>query len=250
MIKELWEKILKLFGKKTQTTEKEYKVNNDYALQYEDILNTNLTAVFSNKLASLVVDESTLEISANNKRAEALSKVLDQVDKDKKKIVSRILGTGGIVLLPYIYDNEVYYNKVSQNRFSINKKQGQTLIDVTILADMLKVGYTEQYRWTDYVIENDNLRIINRYTDDKGKPIEKPSYWEDIVDEVFIPNVEKLPLAYIKSPVDNRLTADLYGVPITYGCDNTIKKILNTLNQIEREYDLKEVFVRCRHNNV
>lgn len=243
MIGKLWESILKLFGKKTQTSDKEYERNSDFANEYEDIFNTNITAIFAGKLAGFVTDESILEIVRENKRAEVLDDILEQVDKDKKKIVSRILGTGGIVLLPYIYENKVYYNKVAQNRFSINRKQGQIITDATILADMLKIGYTTQYRWTDYKLENSNLVIENRYTNDKGTPISKPTFWESIEDTVIIPNVERLPLAYIKSPIDNRLTTDLYGVPVTYGSSKTMNKILRTLEQIEREYDLKEAFV-------
>ena len=42
---------------------------------------------------------------------------------------------------------------------------------------------------------------------------------------------------------ENRKENDDYGVPITYECKKQISKIMHTLRQIEREFDLKEVFV-------
>ena len=48
---------------------------------------------------------------------------------------------------------------------------------------------------------------------------------------------------YVKSPVNNRKTDDKYGVPITYGCEATIKEIKETMKQLYREYKLKEAFV-------
>lgn len=242
-MKRLWEMILKLFKKESQSTENEYKANDDYVLEYENVLNTNLTAIFANRLADYTTDESTLEIARDNKRAELLDEILDEVEADKKKITARIFGTGGIVLLPFVQNGKLYYSKVAQNRLSINKKIGSELKDITILADKYKQGYKEYYRWTDYRLDGNRLYIENRYTNEEGRRITKPTLWENVVDIITIPNVNKIPIAYIKSPIDNRLTNDVYGVPITYGARNTILKILNTLEQIEREFTAKEVFV-------
>jgi hypothetical protein len=247
MFKTIWQKILSIFNKTTQTTSDEYAENDRYAIQYESTRDINITAMFSNKLANYVTDESVMSIDGDNKRAELLNEILKSVLKDKKKIVSRIFGTGGITLVPYVKQGKLYYDKISQNRLSINEKLGDYIIDATILADVKVVNKgmitTTYYRWTDYKIIDNALVIEQRYTIDNGTKIEKPIFWVDINDKFVIPNVEKVPFAYIKSPIDNRLTSDLYGVPITYGCENTIRKILHTLEQIEREFDLKEAFV-------
>ena len=66
--------------------------------------------------------------------------------------------------------------------------------------------------------------------------------WGNIKD-IAISNVDKMPFLFLKSPIDNRKDNDSYGVPITYGCDKQIKEIKETLNQILKEYGLKETFV-------
>ena len=66
--------------------------------------------------------------------------------------------------------------------------------------------------------------------------------WSNIKD-ISITNVDKMPFMYIKSPIDNRREMDKYGAPITYGCDKQIEKIMKDLEQIDREYGLKEAFV-------
>lgn len=247
MFKTIWEKILSLFNKTTQTSDKEFSDNDRYAVQFESTRDVNVTAMFSNQMANYVCNDSILAIEHNNKRAELLDNILQQVWEDSNKIVSRIFGTGGIVLVPYVQDGELFYDKISQNRLAINQKRGNKIVDATILADTHIVNNalttSIYHRWTDYKIENGNLYITQRYTNDKGTKIKKIDYWKDVQDEIVIPNVDRVPFGYLKSPVDNRITADLYGVPITYGCDKTIRKILHTLDEIEREFDLKEAFV-------
>lgn len=247
MIKTLWIKILSMFGKGTQSTSTEYADNDKYAIEYESTNGINITAMFAEKMARLVVDESVISIEVDNKRAEILNDILQELVKEKRKATSRIFGTGGIVLVPFVKGGKLYYNKISQNRLSINQMIGSLIVDATILADSKTVakGYTTvtYHRWTDYKVINNNLVIEQRYTTDDGSTTAKPEFWSEINDLFIIPNVDRVAFAYIKSPVDNRTTSDLYGVPITYGCGRTIRRILNTLEQIEREFDLKEAFV-------
>ena len=247
MLKGIWDRILSIFGIKTSTTNKEYYDNDYYAKNYESIRNINFTSIFSNKLANYVCNDSQITIDENNKRAELLKNILKNVDDRKKRIVSRAFGLGGVVLVPRVQNGEIDFDLVPQNRLSINEKVGNKIKKATILADV----YNEKsyfdiktyFRWTDYSIENNNLYIRQRYTDKDGQKIDKPIYWEDVEDEIMMPNVDRVPFGYFKSPVDNRRTSDNYGVPITYGCEETIEEIRECLMQIKREFKLKECFV-------
>ena len=247
MFKSLWIKILSLFDKKTSTTNKEFRNNELYAIQYESIRDVNITAMFSNKMSNFTVNGSSVEVEEKNKRGEILNDILQQVWKEKKKITARCYGTGGVALVPYVQSETLMYDIVAQSRLSINKIISEKIVDATLLADTYVVNNAlttdTYYRWADYKIENNNLYIIQRYTDSEGNKINKLEYWENVKDEIVIPNVDRVSIAYIKSPVDNRLTNGIYGVPITYGCSKTINRIMDTLNQIDREYDLKEAFV-------
>ncbi len=172
-----------------------------------------------------------------------MQKVLKKLKKKLKKVVSRGLGTGGILVVPYVARDKLYFNIITQSRLIINKKNGDDIVDCTILAEHIVRDQRNYYRWADYTLENGNLYIKYRATMENSPiSMETISEWGNIQD-IAITNIERMPFMFIKSPIDNRRENDDYGVPITYGCDKQISKIKKTLQQIDREYELKEAFV-------
>ena len=246
-IKNLWNKILSLFSRKTSTTDQEYQENERYLMQYQNIRDINYNAIFSTKLSNYCANESSIIVEGENKRAKYISEKAEEIWEDRKRIFNRMLGTGGVFVIPFYANREMQYTIVPQFRVSINKMIGKRLTNITLLADVYieKNGFNKKiyYRWTDYIVENNILKIQQRYTDENGSPVLKPEIWASIEDEFVISNVEKITAGYFKSPIDNRQNTDDYGVPITYGCDATIKEIKDTLKQIIIEFKSKEVFV-------
>jgi len=247
-IKNLWDKILAIFGIKTQTPDQQYKYNEFYNNTYEDIKRINYNSIFANKLSNYVSNESTISIEPTSERAKLLNSIVEKVDKQKKRIVNRMLGTGGVVLVPYIYDKEVLFNVIPQFRLSINEIHGEKITNATLLADVktVKDGHLTHtyYRWQNELVKGKSLVITQKYTDENGGEIPKPEIYSDIKqDKIVIPNVDRCLFGYFKSPVDNRKAVDYYGVPVTYGCGSTINEIYETLEQIRREFHLKEAFV-------
>lgn len=243
MFMKFWNKILALFGKKQLPDDMLMQTNDKFTYDYENINGINFTAIFANKLANITISDSNIDVVGDNKRAELLQETLKRLKKKLKKIVARDLGTGGVLVIPYVNRNKIYFNIITQNRFSINKMIGDDIVDCTIMAEHIERNREHYYRWADYTLENNNLYIRYRSTLD-GEPIEMTLIpeWENIED-ISITNVDKMPFMYIKSPIDNRKELDKYGAPITYGCDKQIAKIMNDLEQIDREYSLKEAFV-------
>lgn len=243
MFMKFWNKILALFGKKQLPDDMLMQTNDKFTYDYENINGINFTAIFANKLANITISDSNIDVVGDNKRAELLQETLKRLKKKLKKIVARDLGTGGVLVIPYVNRNKIYFNIITQNRFSINKMIGDDIVDCTIMAEYIERNREHYYRWADYTLENNNLYIRYRSTLD-GEPIEMTLIpeWENIED-ISITNVDKMPFMYIKSPIDNRKEMDKYGAPITYGCDKQIAKIMNDLEQIDREYSLKEAFV-------
>ena len=231
----------------TETTEREIDKNQKYAKDYRRTDDINFNAIFSNKLANYVISDSTFNIEGNNKRVDLLSKIGQSMWKKMKKITSMGFGYGGVLLVPYSKNGKLYYNIVSQDRLSINKMDGELITGATILAEIkvvtTPISKTTYMRWTDYVVENNNITITQRYTNDKQQVIPTPSFWKDINTTLGFTNVDRCLFGYIKSPINNRISNDKYGVPITFGCDAIINEILDCLDQIEREYELKQVFV-------
>ena len=240
MFENIIEWIKGLFGgSKSATSNKQQSENQKYADEYTDTSKINFNAVFSNKLATLATSDSTVEISADNKRAELLNNCLNDVWRKIKKITSAMLGVGGCVLVPYVKDGKILYNVVTQNRLIINNRDGEKIINATLLADSMSINNTVYYRFTNYRIENNTLYITNKTTNATGG-VAIVEQWKDIPD-VAISNVDRVLFAFLKSPIDNRKSADDYGVPITYGCKEIVDDIRNCLEQIRDEYNLKEV---------
>lgn len=239
----MWNKILALFGKKQVINDKRLLDNEEFTYEYEDIKDINFTAIFANKLANYTVSDSNIDVIGDSPRAILLNDVLKRLKKQLKKAVSRDLGTGGVLVIPYVTRNKIYFNILSQNRFIINKRVGEDIIDCTVMAEHIVKDDEHYYRWADYTLQDGNLYIKYHATNEDTKiDMKSIAEWANIED-MSITNVEKMPFMYIKSPADNRHENSDYGVPITFGCKTQINKIKHTLEQIEREFDLKEVFV-------
>lgn len=255
MLKSIWIWILtNVFKVKTETKTVEVEENQKFAHDYERIDGINFSSIFSNKLANYVVNDSTLNITGENERVDLLNKVGQSMWKKGKKFTSMAFGYGGVFIVPYVKRNKIYYSIVPQSRVTIDSVDGDLITGATILAERKEItnaiGQTKVYlRWTNYRlqttknIDESNIIIEQKFSDETGKEIPTPEFWKNIMIKQVIRNVDRVLFGYIKSPINNRKTNDKYGVPITYGCDETIKEIKDTMKQMCREYHLKEPFV-------
>ena len=249
MLSKIWTWILeKIFHVSTETKQKDVEDNTKYAFEYERIDDINFNAIFSNKLANYVVNDSNMNITGTNARVETLNKIGQSLWKKAKKLTSMSFGYGGLFIVPYVKGSKEYYTLVPQSRVTIDSTDGDLITGATILAERKEItksiGSTKIYiRWTNYRLENGNCIIEQKFTDETGKEIPTPDFWQNILLKQTISGVDRVLLGYIKSPISNRKSNDKYGVPICYGCDSTIIEIKDTMKQLSREYKLKEPFV-------
>ena len=236
-----------VFKVQTETKSKDIEDNQKYADEYERIDDINFNSIFSNKLANYVVNDSNMNITGENARVELLNKTCGSMWKKVKKIVSMGFGYGGVIIVPYVKGGKEYYSVVPQNRLTIDSTDGDLITGATVLAEKKvitgAINQTVYLRWTNYKVENGNITITQQFSDEKGNKIPVPEFWKNIMEVQIIPDVDRVLFGYIKSPINNRKAGDLYGVPITYGCEDTINEIRTTLKQLAREYKLKEPFV-------
>ena len=236
-----------VFKIKTQTKAREIDDNQKYASEYERIDDINYNAIFSNKLANYVINDSTMDITGENARVDLLNKMGQSMWKKAKKMTSMGFGDGGVIIVPYVRGGKIYYNLVPQNRVTIDEVDGDLITGATVLAEKKTIGGSldskTYMRWTNYQVKNGNITITQQFSDEKGNKIPAPEFWKNIQEVQVITGVDRVLFGYLKSPVNNRNASDTYGVPITYGCDATINEIKETLKQMVREYDLKQAFV-------
>lgn len=238
MLRTLLQYILRLFGvEKSNTTDEQLSENRRYADDFAAADKINFTAIFAARLTTLAVSESSADIAGDNSRVVFLDDCLCAVWRRIKRISSRMLGTGGCALVPYVQDGAIYFDILPQERIMIHRKQGDRIMAATVLADSIKQGSQKYYRWVDYRVEKQVLSIVNRVTDEGGRDA-YVEQWAGIADRA-ISGVDRVLFAYFRSPVDNRREGDYYGVPVTYGCESIIEEIFECFGQIKREYSQK-----------
>ena len=249
MLKNIFLWILeKVFKVKTETKQTEIQDNEKYAVEYERIDEINFSAIFSNKLANYVINDSNINIIGENDRVKLLDMTAQSMWKKAKKITSMAFGYGGVFLVPYVKKGKLYYSIVSQDRVTIDMTEGDLITGATILAEKKQVtqsmGNVKTYlRWTNYRLKEGNLVIEQKFSDETGHPVDTPDFWKNIMLKQTITNVDRVLFGYCKSPINNRKANDKYGVPITYGCESTIAEIKETMKQILDEYRAKKTFI-------
>ena len=121
-----------------------------------------------------------------------------------------------------------------------HRHAGRAITAATVLAGRAEVDGHTYYRWTAYALENGVQTISTRVTDASGHvvPPETAPQWAGLAGEVAIAGVERLTLAFLRSPADDRREGGVYGVPITYGCEALMREIGEHMRLIGREYRL------------
>jgi lambda repressor-like predicted transcriptional regulator len=127
--------------------------NVQYARQYEDAARMNITALFASRLATLAVTESGVTVEGENTRV--LQNAVADVWRESKKLVARILGTGGAVIVPYCVNGQVYGSIVGQERLVILNTRGHSITEAVLVADSVKAERNTVYRLAHYCLRAD-----------------------------------------------------------------------------------------------
>lgn len=239
-LKSLIDAIMRIFG---YTHKQEQADNSDY-LQTRKISFTNIIA---KKVANKALCDSKFEVLGTTDRAKFLNSCLKYLSSNINTVITSMLGNGGVAVIPYMVDGEIYFNKVTQDKIIVEKIAGNKIKDCTIIADVYeeKGSAEKYYRNIRYFIENGKLNIINFATrEDTPVPLSRVKEWADIPQQIVIDGVNSMPFAFFRCPIDSKgQNLQVKGVPITYGCDATIKELHELLDQIRYEYGEKEVKV-------
>lgn len=251
MFQNLIQWVRSLFGKIVgQRTQHQMMKADEYKRTYEEIIGTSFTAIFSDALANKAVNDCNMTVTDANDgesaRSAFISSVLSVVWDNIKWITSQSLGKGGKFLIPYWESDKVYVYAVDQSRAAINKVRGDgAIISFSVIAEMAEIKGNYYARIIDYTINENTLSIKTRIINTSGGEV---SYdiapeWASITPEITIGNVDRVPVGFLKCPKDSRREDEWYGVPITYGCGDTIRQLNELIVQIESEYKLKKAFV-------
>lgn len=248
--------IQELFGINPQQSDEALTEAERDAQRYFDITAENMTAAVANTLATLAFGDADITISSgddamvsNTARVDALDKMMRREWGNAKRNVAAALGVGMIATIPYSVDTgagrRIYTSTVTRDRLYITGVQGDEITQCVVLADAFEdADGATYYRWTSYSVEGGTYTIRNKATEGGSEiPLTSVERWAGIPEEVQIAGVERLPIGIFRCPTANRRPDDITGVPITFGCDATLRKIAQTFEDIETEFRLKKVRV-------
>jgi len=237
----MWQRFvewIKSFFKRTP----EPGVETSYAAKYEDITGENVTATMSNALASKVYGDSTFQIDGEGKRVEMLRSLLDPLwEDDLPWITAQAFGKGGMVLVPTVTGGEVVISAANQERLYITGRRGRKAVSAVLLAESVIIDKEEYQRWMYYALDENGSQMIQTVVtncDGVSIPFETVPAWADIEPEITIGGTDRLLIAFIKCPRDNRKELKAYGVPISYGAEREIVEAVEHYNIYRREYKL------------
>ncbi len=215
---------------------------------YCDTSKENIIAIVANALSSFVVSDLDISITGDSKRAKMLQEITDRYFNKLKARTADCLGTGLLVSIPYsaVVGNQrkIFIDSVMKDRFFITGISGDVITSCTVVADYKVIREHKYIRFTDYSLDGNTYVIKQRAVRDSSQiSLDALPDWKGIPEEIRIGGVDRLPIGIMRCPTSNRRPDTPDGVPVTYGCGATLKKIENTLTQIEKEYEKKEATI-------
>lgn len=237
---DIFSKIAKRFG--FELTTKTETVNDFY-----DVNNISMTAVMSDRIATLTLAESSVDVEGTSERAKELNSIATNLFEitSKETIVAQ-LGTGDCLIVP-VTDGKYYGADIIENRdFYITNSIGGKIIGVVIKRDsIVKDNHTyERYEY-QALEELDGVTVCFirqiAYKDDKEIDLNSVQEWMYVPKEQYITNVDRLLLGRFKCPTVNRENINsTQGVPITYGLSVAVEKAKESYMRFNEEYKKKE----------
>lgn len=209
----------------------------------------NPTAIGSNVVANIAIDDSDIIIDGENARADAIRNLKEYYTDEFQNAVAEIcLGTGDAIVRPYTDGKYIGLNVIGNDKFIITECIGTHIKGVIMLLDEYTKNNKTYRLFESQTLKEDNenksLVYVRRfaYVDDKETSLLNTS-WKDIQkEETIIAN--QLLLGRYKCPTINRDNYNsVNGVPITFGCEDIISTIQNKYKQYNEEFDQKQSLI-------
>ena len=177
-----------------------------------EIKSLNLGAAVSSEMARLVTIEMESLIEGSP-RAEYLQQEYDRVLDIVRQKVELGLAKGGIVLKPYVNDDEVLIDYVQAESFFPITISNNGVVTEAVFVDRLKKGDQLYYNKLEYhKFDKSNEYIYSQLFKSSSAnilgtkvPLQSLPEYEQIVDEITFTGLEKPLFAYFKNPMSNTI---------------------------------------------
>ena len=235
MLEKLREWIMRMMGIKMEEMPSE---PDRHRIAYETAKEENITATIAAKLAMLTFADSVSTVDGDGMRAEMIEGILMNLWNDGAKIAAQCMGKGGKVIMPFVHDGHIDITIGDQTRLAIRRMDGSRILAASIILSSWTHDDKLYYLLADYDVRGDVHTIRYKATDSEGNEVELHALepWAEIEPEIVIRGVDRVLLGFLRCPRDNRKENQTYGVPITFGAENSIRELMEHMKIYRREF--------------
>lgn len=206
----------------------------------DDLVHISYLDIAASKITNLSCVEATNEIKYESSLCAPLENISNTLQRLKSDIAHGALTKGGFYTVPYFDDSgTLRIMPLNSDYVRILKREGEQLRDVLIALETFTAKNGSIYflirRHT--LDANGNLQITYFATQNGGAlnniPPFLPEHWKYCVENSEAYNgVNHIGFGYYRSPVNSRGIPTVEGVPMDFGCADTINK-LRELDKLE-----------------
>lgn len=218
---------------------------------YSKVDTISWTATIANRLATLTMLDSGINVEGDNKRGAYIDHFTQDYVDDRMAVASEVsLGTGDCLIKPYTDGVRIGVDIIENERFRVCESIGNFIKSCVILADHIKDNMGTEFVRIEtqrlQTIQNTSILFIyqNAYKNNIEVPLSSVETWAGIKPEEYIPNVDRMLFGRYKCPTVNRSDINgVNGVKVTFGLDEVMQKAVEAYNRFNTEYEIKESFI-------
>lgn len=208
---------------------------------FRDTKHINFLAIFVSKLNNLANTEATFDVKSDSTQTERLKELCKDLEAKRFDITSDMLAEGDLWVFPATDGSgNLYHRYVTQDKVRVLNMDGEKITDL--------IGVIDQY-----VDDKNNVYFLNRRHTLDGNTLTIETYttneryervnfdeWAELESAYQLTGVDSIGVGRFKSPTSSRGFQPVYGVPLTFGCEEIEQRCFNDLKLIETEFERAE----------
>lgn len=208
---------------------------------FTDTTRINFLSIFVSKLNNLANTEATFDVEIDSTRAEPLKELAKDLEARRFDIVEGMLGGGDVWVFPATNGSgKLYHRYVPRENVVISRMDGEEITDLFGIIDEFVNDKNETYLLVRRHTLDGNVLTIETYTTNERYERVSFAEWEHLESAYRLNNVDFIGVGRFKSPTSSRGKEPVYGVPLTFGCEEIEGKCFNDLKLIETEFERAE----------
>lgn len=213
-----------------------------------DVEKISITATLAERISTITLTGSKLNVEGTNQRAALIEKVANQIYQNHlKDACTFALGTGSALIKPNTDGERFGFDIIPESDYAITGSIGNYIYAALIKSSEYTAdNHTYTLIESQEIKESEGVKYIEisymAFKDEKECPITQ-TRWSEYQTQT-IPNVDHLLFGRIKCPTTNRKNINTpNGVPITFGLGEVVDNSKDSYRQYNQERKDKETMI-------